>query len=112
MTNSTFAAHTNLNIRKNSNSDTYTAYTGRNTLVKDLTLYGGVWKVTANDSSVDYYENKQGQVVYILTEQASDTKKGFYFETAEMELLFLQQFDKCINNYVKMVELIRIIKEF
>ena len=102
---------TNLNIRKNAKGDFYTAYTGRNTLAKSLNLYGGVWKITFNNDSVDYYENAAGEVVYILTCDYSDTKKGLYFETAESELLFLEQFENCINSATKMQELIRIIKE-
>jgi hypothetical protein len=100
-----------LNIRLNSNNETYTAYNGRNTVAKNLSLYGGVWKITFNNESVDYYENATGEVVYMLTNHANDTKKGLYFETAEAELLFLEQFENCINTATKMTELIRIIKE-
>ena len=102
---------TNLNIRLNSNQETYTAYAGRNTLAKTLNLYGGVWKITFNNESVDYYENAQGEIVYILTDYSNNTKKGLFFETAEAELFFLEQFSNCINTATKMTELIRIIKE-
>ena len=102
---------TKLNLRYNENKNTYTAYDGRHTIAKSLTFYGGVWKVALNGVSVDYYENASGEVVYMLSENASDTRKGLYFETAEAELFFLEQFENCINNATKMQELIRIITE-
>ena len=104
-------AFNSLNLRKNKNSETYTAYNGRNTIAKQLFFYGGVWKIIFNNFSVDYYQNDAGQVIYILTENSSDLKKGLYFETPEQELLFLEQFENCINTAGKMQELIRVIKE-
>jgi len=100
-----------LNVRKNSRNEFYTAYTGRASVAKNLNFYGGVFKITFNNESVDYYENHQGQVVYELTDNASGTGKGLFFETCEAELLFLEQFSDCINEATKMVELIRIIKD-
>lgn len=102
---------TNLNIRKNAKGDFYTAYQGRNSLAKNLEFYGGVWKITFNNESVDYYESPTGEIVYVLTSFGSDTKNGLYFETAEQELLFLEQFANCEKAAQKMIELIRIIKE-
>ncbi len=102
---------TNLNLRTKNNGDTYTAFAGRNTIAKNLELFGGVWKITLNNDSVDYYQNESGEVVYILTCDYSDTKKGLFFKDVEAEDLFLEQFANCQNSAIKMQELIRIIKE-
>ncbi len=101
----------NLNVRKNSKGDLYTAYSGRETLAKNLKFYGGVWKIALNNGSVDYYENAEGQVIYILKEGHEYTYEGLYFESAELELSFLFQFMVFLNSAQKMNRLITIIKE-
>jgi len=100
-----------LNIRKTKEEGMYSAFSGRNVLARNLTFYGGVWKITFNSDSVDYYQNDDGQIVYELTAESSGTRKGLMFKTPEAELLFLDQFSECANNATKMIDLIRIMKE-
>lgn len=101
----------NLNIRKNKASEFYSAYTGRNTLAKGFDLYGGVWPITFNNESVDCYSNDDGVVIYMLTANGGDTKRGIFFSSLESEAAFLEQFGDCDTTARKMIELIRIIKE-
>jgi len=76
-----------------------------------MDLHGGVWKITFNNESVDWYKNDDGQVVYILTNHANDTKQGLFFETVDDESKFLERFKNCINTTDKMISLISFIKD-
>jgi hypothetical protein len=106
-----YAAKINkLNIRLNNNLENYTAYCGRKSIAKKMELYGGVWKVSFNGESVDYYQNDDGNVVYMLTKDGNDTKKGLFFETPEQELIFLERFSNCFSDVDKMTSLIEFIK--